>query len=52
VERPSRMFGEPGQHLRMFMGGIVVEDGVDPGADFSSTPYTITFWSEVAPTIH
>ena len=23
------MFGEPGQHLRMFMGGIVVEDGVD-----------------------
>ena len=29
VERPSRMFGEPGQHLRMFMGGIVVEDGVD-----------------------
>ena len=29
MERPSRMFGEPGRHLRMFMGGIVVEDGVD-----------------------
>src|ERR1700685_3385129 len=29
VERPSRMLGEPGQHLRMFVGGIVVEDGVD-----------------------
>jgi hypothetical protein len=29
VERPSRMLGEPGQHLRMFMGGIVIEDGVD-----------------------
>ena len=27
--RPSRMLGEPGQHLRMFVGGIVVEDGVD-----------------------
>jgi hypothetical protein len=29
VERPPRMFGEPGQHLRMFIGGIIVEDGVD-----------------------
>ena len=29
MERPSRMLGESGQHLRMFMGGIVVEDGVD-----------------------
>jgi hypothetical protein len=29
VERRSRMFGEPSQHLRIFMGGIVVEDGVD-----------------------
>ena len=29
MERPSRMLGEPGEHLRMFMGGIVVEDGVD-----------------------
>ena len=29
VERPPRMFGEPGQHLRMFVGGIIVEDGVD-----------------------
>jgi hypothetical protein len=27
VERPSRMLGEPGQHLRMFVGGIIVEDG-------------------------
>src|SRR5580692_7680121 len=33
VERPSRMLGEPGQHLRMFMGGIVIEDGVDHLAD-------------------
>ena len=23
------LLGEPGQHLRMFVGGIVVEDGVD-----------------------
>ena len=29
MERPSRMLGEPGEHLRMFMGGRVVEDGVD-----------------------
>ncbi len=29
MERPPRMFGEPGQHLRMFVGGISVEDGVD-----------------------
>ena len=29
MERPSRMLGEPGQHLGMFVGGIVVEDGVD-----------------------
>src|SRR6202042_513339 len=29
VEHPSRMLGEPGQHLRMFVGGIVVEDRVD-----------------------
>ena len=29
MERRSRMFGEPSQHLRIFMGGIVVEDGVD-----------------------
>lgn len=29
MERPPRMFGKPGQHLRRFLGGIVVEDGVD-----------------------
>ena len=29
MERPSRMLGERGEHLRMFMGGRVVEDGVD-----------------------
>ena len=29
MERPPRMLGEPGQHLRMFMDGIVAEDGVD-----------------------
>src|SRR5204863_5458815 len=29
VERPARMARPPGQHLGMFMGGIVVEHGVD-----------------------
>ena len=29
MERPSRMLGEPGQHLRMFVGGLIVENGVD-----------------------
>jgi hypothetical protein len=29
VERPSWMLGEPRQHVRMFVGAIVVEDGVD-----------------------
>ena len=29
VERPSWMLCEPGQHLRMFVGGLIVEDGVD-----------------------
>src|SRR5262249_41713821 len=29
MERPARMPGEPGAHLGVLVGGIVVEDGVD-----------------------
>ena len=29
MERPSRMAGEPGEHLRMLMAAIIVEDRVD-----------------------
>ena len=29
VERPSRMCREPGQHLGVLVGGVVVEDGVN-----------------------
>ena len=29
VEGPARAPGEPGTHLRMFVGGDVVEDSVD-----------------------
>ena len=29
MKGPARMAGEPGQHLGMFVGGVVVGDGVD-----------------------
>ena len=29
VERPLRMLGKPGQHLGVFVGGVVVENGMD-----------------------
>ena len=29
VERPARMAAQPGNHLGVFVGGIVVENGVD-----------------------
>ena len=35
VERPARMPGEPGFDLGMFVGAVIVEDGMDqfPGRD-------------------
>ena len=32
MERPARMIGEPFENLRLFVGGVVVDDGVN---DFS-----------------
>ena len=32
MERPARMIGEPFENLGLFVGGVVVDDGVD---DFS-----------------
>ena len=32
MERPARMIGEPFEDIGLFVGGIVVDDGVD---DFS-----------------
>jgi hypothetical protein len=29
MKGPARMAGEPGQHLGMLVGGVVVGDGVD-----------------------
>ena len=37
VERPARMLGEPSQHLGVFVGGVVVEDGVDQLAGLART---------------
>ena len=32
MEDPARAAGQPGQHLGMFVGGIVVEHGMDDPA--------------------
>jgi hypothetical protein len=29
MEDPARVIGQPRQHLRVFVGGVVVDDGVD-----------------------
>ena len=34
VEGPARMPGQPGDDLRMLVGGVIVDDGVDDLADW------------------
>ena len=33
VENPARMIGQPFEHIGLFVGGVVVDDGVDDFAD-------------------